>query len=129
MPEINGINVPFLPAGGTVELKRQTPGVGRTASGISFDDIFQIELQRLKFSGNVQTKMISREISLSETETNRLEDAVAKAEKLGVSNTLVMFNDKAFIVNVQSRTVSAVIGQEQLVTDVITNIDSAVRIS
>ena len=126
MAEIEGIQVPFLPAGGVRDLKRQPVQTGRSISGVSFEEIFREELIKLKFSGHAQTRMISREISLSEAEMLRLQNAVSKAEQKGATETLILFNDKAFVVAVPNRTVITVFGKDQMETNVITNIDSAV---
>lgn len=126
MVEIDGVQLPFMPAGGIQELKRQTVRPGHQQSAISFDEIFKDELNKLKFSGHAQTRMISREITLNENEVQRLENAVAKAEDKGANESLILFQDKAFIVSIPNKTVITAVNKEQLEANVVTNIDSAV---
>ena len=125
MPEINGINVPFIPVRGVEDLK-SIPQKARTGgNAIDFKDIFTEELSKLKFSGHAQTRMISRDISLDDNQLQRLEQAIDKlAEKQG-NNSLVMMDDTAFIVNVPNRTVITLFDKSQIQENVITNIDSA----
>jgi flagellar operon protein len=125
MPEINGINVPFIPVRGVEELKSIPPKARTVGNAIDFKDIFSEELSKLKFSGHAQTRMISRDISLDDNQLQRLEQAIDKlAEKQG-NNSLVLMDDTAFIVNVPNRTVITLFDKSQIQENVITNIDSA----
>ncbi len=126
MPQIEGIRVPFMPAGGVRELRKTPARPGSESQKTSFEDLFQRELRKLNFSKHAQTRMISREMNLSDAEMTRLEKAVDKAEEKGVRESLVLFEDKAFIVSVDNRTVITAVSKEQLSSGVITNIDSAV---
>jgi len=125
MPEINGINVPFIPARGVEELN-QTPQRARTTgNAVDFKDVFSEELNKLKFSGHAQTRMVSRDISLDEDQMLRLEQTIDKIEEKQGNNSLIIMDDTAFIVNIPNRTVITLFGKEQIQDNVITNIDSA----
>lgn len=128
MPEVNGVNIPFLPAGGLKELNRQqTPGsTVQTGDKASFNDVFRDEFDRLKFSKHAQARMVSRNIDLSAGEFDRLTSAVTLAEQKGASDSLIMLDEKAFIVNVANKTVITVVNKENMDSSVITDIDSAV---
>lgn len=126
MPELSGINIPFVPAGGVRELNRPQPTTPQTSSGVNFNDIFQEELQKLKFSGHAKTRMQTREITISDAEMLRLESAVNKANSKGANESLVIMDEKAFIVSVANKTVITAMDKSQLEQDVITNIDSVV---
>lgn len=115
-----------MPAGGVRELRKTPARPGSESQKTSFEDLFQRELRKLNFSKHAQTRMISREMNLSDAEMTRLEKAVDKAEEKGVRESLVLFEDKAFIVSVDNRTVITAVSKEQLSSGVITNIDSAV---
>lgn len=128
MPDVNGVSLPFLPAGGVEELKRQkTPPVpeGKQPS-TSFKTIFEQEIDRLKFSAHAQTRLNSREIALSQEDMEKLESAVARAEAKGAKESLVLMRDMAFIVSVRNKTVITAVHNDQLKDNVFTNIDSAV---
>jgi flagellar operon protein len=126
LPLINGVSLPFIPAGGLSELSKKMPFNSKTASGETFGEVFDKELTSLKFSGHAQNRLQSRELDMTVSEVFKLEEAVSKAQAKGGNETLVLMNDKAFIVSVKNQTVITVMNREQLNSNVITNIDSAV---
>ncbi len=121
---INGVNVPFVPIGGvnglpnnkTIEIPNER----------SFENIFQKELNKLKFSKHAKERLESRQIELSSIDFLKLEAAVDKAELKGAQESLVILRDMAFIVSVKNRTIITTIDNESLKQNVFTNIDSAV---
>lgn len=126
MAEINGINLPFIPAGGVEQLKsRKLPFVENKVQS-KFSDIFTEELNRLKFSAHANARIESRNISISGQDMARLESAFDQAQSKGAKESLIMLDDKAFIVNVPNKTVITAMDKAQLMSNVITNIDSAV---
>ncbi len=126
MPEVDGVNIPFLPLGGVKELRQQSVSSQQTIPKTSFESVFQDELSKLKFSAHAKARLTSREISLNDSEISRLESAVMKAKDKGANDSLVFLDEKAFIVNVPNRTVVTVINKNAMESQVITNIDSAV---
>ncbi len=126
MPEINGIQVPFLPVGGIGNLKHTPARSNGGNNTVDFTQIFNDELKKLKFSGHAQTRMASREIDLDANQLDRLESAITKAENKNCRESLVMLDDTAFIVNVPNKTVVTLFDKSQMDESVITNIDSAV---
>ncbi len=125
MTEINGVNLPFIPIGGMSELgKVRTPI--KEAPSSSFDEVLQNEISNIKFSGHAQSRLMSREINISQSDMFRLEDAVEKAASKGAMDSLIMLDNKAFIVSVKNRTVVTLLGMDQMHDNVITKIDSAV---
>ena len=126
MPEINGINVPFIPAGGVENLNKNSNANSKIQGTSSFNDIFAKELQNIKFSGHAQSRIVSRNIELNENDMMRLETAVGKAETKNSRDSLVLMDDKAFIINVPNRTVVTMMSKDQLDENIITQIDSAV---
>ena len=83
-------------------------------------------VQRVHFSNHAQSRIQSREINMNSDNVNRLSDAIDKAEKRGGKSSLVMVDDLAFIVNVQSRTVVTALDKNQRGEGVFTQIDSVV---
>lgn len=125
MPEIGGVNLPFLPIGGINELRKGTNTTAGSKAG-DFDNIFEQELEKVKFSGHAETRMKSRNINISDVEMLRLDEALNKAEAKNARESLVFMDDKAFIVSVPNRTVITMFTKEQMNENVITNIDSAI---
>lgn len=126
MAEIDGVNIPFMPIGGVDALKKSVSSNTVKKTSVPFGEIFQNELDKLKFSSHAQSRLNSRELSLSDTDYSRLESAVNKAEAKGANESLVIMDNKAFIVNIPNKTVITALDQNQLSSQVVTNIDSAV---
>ena len=127
MPEINGVSVPFIPAGGATELTRQQNKLNIGSSSSSkFSEIFEQELTKVKFSGHAQSRIVSRDIEINTADMLRLETAVDRAAEKGANESLVIMDDKAFIVSVPNKTVITMINRNQMDENIVTNIDSAV---
>ena len=123
MAEINGISVPFIPI-------TQQPGdlsSTKVQSGEnSFNSIFQQELEKIKFSSHALKRLENRNIQLDDTDINKIQDAVSKAEQKGSKDSLVMMNNTAYIVNIPNRTVVTALPVNESSENVFTNIDSVV---
>ncbi len=126
MDNINGIRLPFIPAGGVDRLNKVNPHNLNSSGKSQFNEMLNDELTKLKFSGHAQTRMESRNINLSKTEMLRLETAIEKAELKDAKESLVLMDEKAFIVNIKNRTVVTMLNKNQMDDNVITKIDSAV---
>ncbi|MGA7723537.1 MAG: TIGR02530 family flagellar biosynthesis protein [Ignavibacteriaceae bacterium] len=122
MAEINGISVPFIPITQSGDFKSTTVQSGEN----SFNSIFQQELEKIKFSSHALKRLETRNIQLNETDINKIQDAVSKAEQKGSKDSLVMVNDTAFIVNIPNRTVVTAMPVNESSENVFTNIDSVV---
>ena len=112
----------FLNQGTATE---QNVSIGK---GQSFAEILEqkkiAERGELKFSKHASERLLSRNIDLSETQKERLNQAVKAAEAKGIKESLVMMDNLAFIVNVKNNTViTAVAGGEE---KIFSNIDGAV---
>lgn len=124
MNEINGINVPFVPIGGVNTLRKTPKTIENKTASTSFDAILNQEI--VKFSGHAQQRMVNRDINLNSTEMLKLDEAIEKAKSKGAKESLIMLDDKMFIVAVDKKTVITMFDKKQMESDVITNIDSAV---
>ena len=121
---VNGVGAqPVTQASGTVT--SNVSGTATSADGLSFLETLE-NVQRVRFSNHAQSRMQSRDINLNSENVNRLSDAIDKAEKRGGKSSLVMVDDLAFIVNVQSRTVVTALDKDQRGEGVFTQIDSVV---
>jgi len=119
---INGVKVPFVP----VTKKDQVSTNKVKGTGPGFNSIFKKELEQVKFSGHATKRLETRNISISETEMNKLQQAVGKAEAKGAKDSLVLMDKKAFIVNVPNKTVVTAMPVGKGEENVFTNIDSVV---
>lgn len=126
--EINGVKVPFIPAGGVEVLRKDNIGVRIPEFGRGFDEVLRSEIEKLKFSNHALKRIEERNIELSEEDYALLNDAVSRAEQKNAKEVLVLLRDIAFIVNVKNKTVITVVDGESRREHVFTNIDGAVII-
>jgi flagellar operon protein len=97
----------------------------------SFKEILQskiFEKSGLKFSKHAQERLISRNINLNESDIVKINNAVDKAAEKGVRDSLILFNEVAFVISIKNRTVITAVDGENLKENVFTNIDGAVII-
>lgn len=126
MMEINGVSVPFMPVTGVNRSPQHSTIQSNPKVSTPFSEIFNEELNKVKFSGHALNRMNSRDINLDANDLQRLENAVNKAEEKNARESLVMVDNKAFIVNIPNRTVVTMLTNDKLNDNIITQIDSAV---
>ena len=99
---------------------------------ISFNDILKAksletaEPKELRFSKHAANRLIDRNISLSDEQRQRLNEATVKAGEKGIKESLVLVDELAFIVNVENKTVVTAMNQGNNDENIFTNIDGAV---
>lgn len=109
---------------------RMTGNVAQTAekktedSGKSFDRVLYDTADRIKFSKHAAKRLEMRNISITEEQKARLEDAAEQAMEKGMTESLVMVDNLAFIVNVRNKTVVTAVNDTG--NAVFTNIDGAI---
>ena len=115
------------------------PVMDSKAAGPSFDQALQQAGQSkssstlaasaaragIKFSGHAQTRLASRQITLSDSDVARLGQAMTKAATKGAKDSLVLLDKTAFVVSVANRTVITAVASDALKENIFTNIDSA----
>lgn len=87
-----------------------------------------LESEKLKFSQHAQSRLRSDGIELSSDDLLRIGKGVQKAETKGAHESLLLMDDKAFIVNIKEKMVITSIHRDRLKENIFTNIDSAVII-
>ena len=99
-------------------------------SNVSFEEVVlktQLEsTSELKFSKHASMRLSERDITLTESQSARLENGVDAASKKGINDSLVLVDNLAFIVNVPNKTVVTAMVQTETNSNVFTNIDGAV---
>ena len=110
---------------GAAEQPLKPASTSTSVQGTSFLETLK-NVQGVRFSNHAQNRIQSRDINLNSENVGRLADAIDKAEKRGGKSSLVMLDDLAFIVNVQSRTVVTALDKNQRGEGVFTQIDSVV---
>jgi flagellar operon protein len=125
MPEVNGINIPFIPLGGVDTLKKTSTTIKEEGSK-SFDKVLDEEITRVKFSQHAKNRIETRKIDITGEDLAKLDDAVEKAKEKGAKESLILMRDMAFIVNIKSNTIVTALDGEQIKDNVFTNIDSVI---
>lgn len=111
-------------------LNNKTINSHSKASDVSFEEVLrktQLEsTSELKFSKHASMRLSERDITLTESQSARLENGVDAASKKGINDSLVLVDNLAFIVNVPNKTVVTAMDQTETDSNVFTNIDGAV---
>lgn len=105
------------------KIKNQRP------SGQSFQDVLskvQASDEQVKLSKHAKTRLEQRNIVLSDTDMQKIDKAMDKANKKGIKDALIIMDNKAFVANVKNKTIITASTNEQLKENVFTNIDGAV---
>ena len=87
-----------------------------------------IEQSELKFSKHAVNRLSDRNIALTDAQNTRLENGVKQASEKGITESLVLVDSLAFIVNVPNKTVVTALDQTEANSNIFTNIDGAVII-
>lgn len=100
------------------DFKNEAPGLRKQ----SFADVFE----SLKFSKHASSRLQDRNIELSESQMDRLNAGMQKANEKGINESLVLMDQMAFIVNVKNSTVITALNDQEMKDNVFTNIDGAI---
>ncbi len=118
-----------------IGVRRPAAEANTQATGPSFGQVLQSQVgdtlaasaarAGIKFSGHAQTRLASRQITLSDSDVARLGQAMTKAATKGAKDSLVLMDRTAFVVSVANRTVVTAVASDALKENIFTNIDSA----
>lgn len=101
---------------------------GRDSAG-DFGRILQEKLEQssdIKFSKHAEMRLQARNITLSQAQKDKINEAVRRAEAKGVKDSLVLMDGIAFVINIKNKTVVTAVNNNELKENVFTNIDGAV---
>lgn len=97
-------------------------------NGISFDQVLSgiKNSEEVKFSKHAISRLQSRNIDLSTSELERLNSAVDKAGAKGITDALILMDNKAFVASIKNNMIITAATDNELKDNVFTNIDGAV---
>jgi flagellar operon protein len=98
-----------------------------TQNGQSFQQIINDKM--VKLSHHAEQRLEQRGIQLQPEQMAKIESAIDKAAAKGAKDSLILFKDMAFIVNVKNRTIVTAMDGSSMQDNVFTQIDSAVVIT
>ena len=90
----------------------------------TFGEVLQSTADRVRFSKHAARRLEARNISMTKEQQARLEEAVDRAEEKGMTESLVMVDDLAFILNVKNKTIVTAVNDTS--NAVFNNIDGAI---
>lgn len=131
---MNRVNHPFTSIEQVTDrfLAQKSPKSPKLNMGISFEEILKQKQSakepELKFSKHAAMRLENRNINLTDEQNSRLETGVQKASEKGISESLVIVDSLAFIVNIPNKTVVTAMDQKEAADNIFTNIDGAVII-
>ena len=103
--------------------------ITRTGRDLAFSEVLKSRLEAgtgVTFSAHALSRLTERGISLGTDEKARLSDAVSKAGAKGAAESLILLDDKAFIVSIRNSTVVTAMSGDAIKGNVFTNIDSTI---
>ncbi|NDI33385.1 flagellar biosynthesis protein [Chengkuizengella sediminis] len=92
----------------------------------TFEKLLQDEM--LNFSNHAELRLKQRGIQLQPDQIQKINKAIDNASAKGAQDSLILFDNTAFIVNIKNRTVVTAIDSNSLKDHVFTKIDSALVI-
>lgn len=113
--------------------QQQKPQAAQTeAGGRSFLEVLQESLAQnssgVAFSKHAVSRVVERNIELSDSSLLRLSEGVRIAQEKGLNDTLILVDRTAFIVNAKAGKVITTVDPDNLKGNVFTNIDGTVII-
>jgi flagellar operon protein len=104
--------------------QRITPSQG-------FDSILQQQINQqteVKFSKHALDRLQARNIKLTKEDIGKINEAVNKAAEKGVKEALIIMGSTALVTSIKNKTVITAATEENLKSNVFTNIDGAIII-
>lgn len=92
----------------------------------ALDNAKSLQSSEVTFSKHASERLKTRNISLTDNQLNRLNEGARKAQNKGITESLVLLDDLAFIVNTKNNTVITAMNSNSQEENVYTNIDGAV---
>ena len=90
---------------------------------VNFEDVLNSE-KKLKFSAHAQKRMESRNITINSDEMKKIEESVAKLRNKGCQDSVILSQDRAYVISIKNNTVVTIVDEGSLKDSVFTNIDS-----
>ena len=120
------VSLPVSPPSGLALKKSGVPGTPPVSFQDELNKALQAQAQNVTFSAHAAERLRSRKIRLTQDDLVRLGNAVDKAAAKGGRESLVVYKDTAYVINIKNRTVITAVDAAHMKDHVFTQIDSAV---
>lgn len=95
----------------------------------SFQEILNEQFNKgVSFSKHANERVEKRNIQISESDLNRLDNACDRAQQKGIRDALIVMENSAFIINAPNKVVITVVDKNEMKSNIFTNIDGALFI-
>lgn len=104
---------------------------GESEETVSFQSVLEQEIKnksRADFSKHALQRVMQRNVDVSASNMERLNEGIRLAEEKGLKEPLILVDSTAFVVSVKNNKVITVVNEEGLKGTVFTNIDGTVMI-
>jgi flagellar operon protein len=101
----------------------------KSTSNVNFQDVLKNEIDKKEsfvISNHAAERLNDRNITLNESDMNKINDGINKANDKGAKECLILYKDLALITNIKNRTVITAVDKSSSKENVFTNIDSVV---
>ena len=97
-------------------------------TGSKFSDMLEAKKGGLKLSAHAKKRIISRNIKIDSAEMQRVEKGMDKLKEKGGQESVVISDNKAYLVSVKNNTIVTIVDNASLKDNVFTNIDSMIML-
>ncbi|WP_339227713.1 TIGR02530 family flagellar biosynthesis protein [Oceanobacillus sp. FSL K6-2867] len=97
-------------------------------SSISFKDILSQE-QGLKISKHASQRLVERNIQIDDQQWKLISEKMQEARNKGITDSLVVMNNAALLVNAKNHTVVTAMDREEATSRIFTNINGTILIN
>ncbi|WP_456275493.1 TIGR02530 family flagellar biosynthesis protein [Bacillus sp. AK128] len=97
----------------------------KAESTTSFKDVLQ-EVVGIKISKHAQKRLAERKIEIAEESWTKLQEKMVEANSKGITDSLVVMNEAALIVNTKNQTVITAMDREEASSQIFTNINGTI---
>lgn len=94
-----------------------------------FEEILKSEINKkdnFTISNHAAKRLEDRNIKLTETDINNINEGINMADKKGSKDSLILYKDMALVTSIKNRTIITAINKAEAKGNVFTNIDSVV---
>ncbi|MFL0269645.1 TIGR02530 family flagellar biosynthesis protein [Candidatus Clostridium radicumherbarum] len=113
------------------DFARLTCEKSKKAESNAFKDILNKEINKndsFVISKHAAERLMDRNISLNESDMNKINEGINKAVEKGSNESLILYKDLVFVASIKNRTIITAVDKDSSKGNVFTNIDSVVLI-
>ena len=105
--------------------------ISQSKASVGFNNILQKEIDKrdgFTLSNHAAQRLKDRNINLDETDMNKINEGLNKAEKKGAKDSLILYKDVVMVASIKNKTIITAVDKDSSKDNVFTNIDSVVML-